>query len=507
MSAGMEKTGRGEMDVSTRKIAFAGGFSMHDFGDVLAGDSLGLLVPTAYQENAFDAKVILRTSASSLLTASYQYDKQKEVPRYDQVTQGGFKFYNFDPQQRQLGYVRWETLTKSRWFQSLRFTTSFNQTLEVIKAQKNSAVDYKENQDKVHTTGMIAEVQSNPLTGWSIQSGMEYYYDKVNSTATIINSATNSETTVRGSYADGATSSNMAIYSNHQYDRTNYQINGGIRFNAVTVSVEDIIFGNQEIRPNAFVGQFGAMWKINTALRMYAHANTGFRAPNVDDMSKFGAVETGVFEIPASGLSPEKSFTIESGIKFKKPKYTGAFSVYQTQLDDLIDRVPATYQGSSSIEGRTVYQKQNVGEAIVKGIEADFGWTFLKSFTLTANATYTYGQNITKDEPMRRIPPLFGRMNLHYQHHSGWWLRGEWVTAGSQDRLAAGDKSDVRISIRLVDGAMPGWNIFNLYTGYTYKSFTFNVAAQNIFDKAYRVYASGIDGYGRSMLASLQIRF
>jgi hemoglobin/transferrin/lactoferrin receptor protein len=102
---------------------------------------------------------------------------------------------------------------------------------------------------------------------------------------------------------------------------------------------------------------------------------------------------------------------------------------------------------------------------------------------------------------------LFGRIGLRYQHTSGFWIKAEWAAAGEQDRLAAGDKSDVRIAVRLEDGVMPSWNILNLYAGYSYKSLTLNLIGQNLFNVAYRVYASGIDGYGRSMGASLNIKF
>ena len=51
---------------------------------------------------------------------------------------------------------------------------------------------------------------------------------------------------------------------------------------------------------------------------------------------------------------------------------------------------------------------------------------------------------------MGRIPPLFGKIGLHYAYRSGAWIRAEWAMAGKQDRLAAGDKTDVRIKIRLV---------------------------------------------------------
>jgi hemoglobin/transferrin/lactoferrin receptor protein len=507
MSAGMEQSGRAETEIRTDKIAFIGGYSARNFGDVLAGGSLGVLDPTGYNERSGDAKLLVRTGSSGILTAAFQQLTQHDVPRYDQVVQGGYSIFDFEPQTRQLSYVRWEAFSKNPWLQSLRVTGSYNRSIEGTNSQKNNSNDFKTQRDEVNTTGMIAEIISAPLAQWTIQSGVEYYFDKVYSTASTTNLISNTETNQRGSYADGSTASNFAVFTNHQYEVSKFQFLAGARFNGATVSVVDKTFGDQKITPNALVGNVGVMMKVNKGLHAFISSNTGFRAPNVDDMSKFGTVESGVFEIPSAGLSPEKSLGVETGLKFNQKKFSGTFALYQTNLSDLIDRVPATYLGENTYEGRTVYQKQNVGEARLRGFEAEAEVRLLKSLGAFGNITYTYGENITKSEPMRRIPPLFGRVGLRYQHVSGFWMKAEWAAAGEQDRLAAGDKSDVRIAVRLEDGVMPSWNILNLYAGYTYKSFTLNLIGQNLFNQAYRVYASGIDGYGRSMGLSLNIKF
>jgi hemoglobin/transferrin/lactoferrin receptor protein len=507
MSAGMEQSIRPEIELSGKKVAFLGGFSARNFGNVLAGGELGILNPTGYDERSGDAKLLLRTGSNGILTTAFQHTTQSHVPRYDQVAQGGFSLYEFEPQKRQLSYLRWEYSTKSRWAQSFRLTGSFNRSIEGTISQRNNSVDLKKQFDEVNTLGLIAEVQSNPKSNWHVQSGIEYYADKVNSNATILNTTTNSETVQRGSYADGSTISNLAIFTNHQVDWKKFQFSAGARFNRVTVSVVDNVFGNQQINSNALVGNAGVMYSINSRLRMIGTMNTGFRAPNVDDMSKFGTIEANVFEIPSSGLAPERSFNVETGFKYSSSKLSWTLTAYQTKLTDLIDRVTSSYNGATTFDGRTVYQKQNVGEALIRGVEADVEAMVVKSLTVFGNVTYTHGENETKKEPMRRIPPLFGRVGFRYTHPSGVWIRTEWAMAGAQDRLAAGDKSDVRIKIRLIDDVMPAWDIVNIYTGYSYKFVSIQVSAQNIFDKAYRVYASGIDGYGRCMMASVNLKF
>lgn len=505
MSKDMEQSGRAEVEIGSKRIAFLGGFSERNFGELVAGGELGTLSPTGYHERAADAKVLVRTGSSGILTAAFQQLTQSDVPRYDQVTQGGYSMYTFDPQMRQLSYLRWETFSNNRLAQSIRITGSYNRSVEGTLLQKTNSPTIRSQRDEVNTTGFIAEVISKPTSQWNAQTGIEYYFDNVESTASELNTTTQAETSVRGSYADGSTLSNLAIFTNHQFDWRKFQFTSGLRFNAVAVTVEDATFGNQKINPSAWVGNLGVMYKITPHLRAIFSGNTGFRAPNVDDMSKFGAVEATVFEIPSSELSPERSLTMETGLKFSAKKFSGAVTAYQTYLTDLIDRVPATYQGSPTYDGKNVYQKQNVGEAIVKGFEAEGEAALFSTLSAYGNLTYTYGVNKTKQEPMRRIPPLFGRLGLQYRNKGGWWLKGELAMAGEQDRLAAGDVSDVRISSRLVDGVMPCWNSINLYAGYQYKSVRIQTSVINLLDKAYRVYASGVDEYGRCFNVMLMV--
>jgi hemoglobin/transferrin/lactoferrin receptor protein len=507
MSAGMEQSLHTGIELANKKVAFIGGFSSRNFGNILAGGDLGTLNPSGYQERSGDAKVLIRTGNTGLLTGAFQQSTQHNVSRYDQVVLGGYSLFSFEPQTRQLSYLRWETTTPNKWVKSFRITTSLNNSIEGTLSQKNNSADLKKQRDEVTTTGLIAEVNSSPAPNWQAQTGIEYYFDKVKSESMVLNTTTDAEKSERGSYADGSSFSNGAVYTNHQIDLKNVQLLAGTRFNIVQVSVVDNIFGNQEINPNAWVANAGAVYKINSNLRLIGGVNTGFRSPNVDDMSKFGTVESGVFEIPSSALSPEKSFTMESGLKFSGKQLSWTLTAYRTKLTDLIDRVAATYNGSDVAEGRKVFQKQNVGEALVRGIEADVESAVTRSFTLSGNLTFTHGENITKNEPMRRIPPLFGRLGVKYTYKTSLWVKGEWAMAADQSRLAAGDKSDVRIKSRLVDSVMPGWDIVNVYMGYSFSNISLNITAQNLFDKAYRVYASGVDGYGRSMTASVKIAF
>jgi outer membrane receptor protein involved in Fe transport len=176
----------------------------------------------------------------------------------------------------------------------------------------------------------------------------------------------------------------------------------------------------------------------------------------------------------------------------------GEIYLYRNELYNLIVRNKVE---GDSLDGYPVYQKGNVERAYIQGVETSFDYMLSPSLSFSGNLTYTYGQNLTKNEPVRRIPPLFGRVVFEYRHPN-LWANMEWLAAAKQDRLAQGDKDDNRIP----KGGTPGWNIFNINTGYTWRFISFDLRLQNLLNKDYRYHGSGVNGYGRSASLSLHVR-
>jgi len=141
-----------------------------------------------------------------------------------------------------------------------------------------------------------------------------------------------------------------------------------------------------------------------------------------------------------------------------------------------------------------------VERAYIQGFETALDYTLSSAWSFAGSLTYTYGQNITKNEPVRRIPPLFGRLLVEYKK-STWWCNVEWLAAAKQDRLAQGDMDDNRIPA----GGTPGWNIFNINTGYTWRFLEADLRLQNLLNKDYRYHGSGVNGYGRSAIFTLKV--
>jgi len=499
VSENMEKSGRAEVNLASKKIAFLGGYTYHDFGDIVAGDTLGKETPTGYTEYSADGKLLVKLPKNNELTIAYQYDRLNNVPRYDKIV-SGYSFYHFDPQIRQLGYLKLKTYHKNKWISQINFTASFNQSDESRKIQKNGQSKIRYEHDKVNTWGGTMEICSYPLEDWKIVSGIDYYYDKVISGAVEVNNGT--ESIKRGLYPNGSTSASIAVFTSHTFTVQNFSFILGGRFNTFDVKATDEVFGNVDVKPSAVVGNASVVYDLKSHINLIGSVYSAFRAPNISDLSSFGTFNYGI-EVPNKDLKPEKSLNTEIGIKAKYDRFSGSLYLFRNYLTDLIGNAKSTWDGLDSIDGEKVYRKENYASAFLKGIEAEAQYKFISWLMAYGNLTYTYGQNEDLKEPLSRIPPLNGKIGLHFQSNPGFWSRVEWLSAAKQDRLSSGDEADSRIP----KGGTPGWNILNLSAGYTWKWLHITAGLNNIFNKAYRTHGSGVDGYGRSVWLAMKVGF
>ncbi len=501
LSDNMQKSGFMNFDYSSSTIGFTGLVSYKNYGDVLSGGDVGLQIPSSYNEYAASVKSILKVTDSYYLTLAYDYLKQSDVDRYDQVTQRGYEYYKFDPQVRELAYLRNNFVTNSDLFQDVAFTLSWQLSDETRKRKKeNSPVQTFEN-DKVNVFGANLETVSQFSNKWKASSGAEIYHDYVNSGKETENLSDGSVTYERGLYANGSKALNFSVYTLHNYilHKTGFDL--GLRYSASSVDIQDETFGDVKISPMALTSHLSVQYYLTNDFQLIGRINTAFRTPNINDLSSFGSFDYGI-EVPNENLDPERSINFEAGFKAKSEKVSGSLFLYRNNLSNLIDRVKTAFEGDSTYQGENVYKKENVGEAYVQGIEGELTYYFITSFSFYTNLTYTFGQNISKDEPMRRIPPLNGNLTLIYQR-SLLKVSLEFLFATKQDRLSSGDVDDHRIP----DGGTPGWQVLNFYGSYKIDPLTFSIGFLNIFNEEYRTHGSGINGIGRSIYIAARLRF
>lgn len=492
----MEKTARAEVNYSAEKAAGAIGVTYRNFGDLMGGDTTGKQTPSGYKEFAFDVKSTFLLQPDVVLTLAHQFLQQRHVPVYHKVVLENFAVNEFDRQQRMLNYAKLNFKNNSRWVSNIEMIASWQQSIEGRSSRKNGSNTMRREQDEINTLGFTTDISSRFSDAWSANSGVELYGDKVNSTREDANTESNVKSTFRGLYPDDSKYGNYSLYSLHHVALNKWIFEGGLRYNVFSINIRDSTLGNVKISPASFVYNASLLYKLTQQQSVYFSFNTGYRAPNVDDMGTLGIVDFR-YEVPAYDLAPERSRNIELGYKLRSGKWAAGISGYYMHLHNLITRI----KEEEVINGYPVYRKENVEEGYIKGFEVEGEYRPLTGWRLAGNIAYTYGQSLTKNEPMRRIPPLNGRLITTYNRNN-WFASAVLLFASKQDRLAQGDKDDNRIPA----GGTQGWNILNVYGGYEFSHLKLNLGLQNIFNEDYRTHGSGINGTGRSASVSLTIK-
>ncbi|RMG22941.1 MAG: TonB-dependent receptor [Bacteroidetes bacterium] len=503
LSRGMELGNRASLQISTPAVAVLGGFSYSEFGHLMAGNGRGSRQPTAYLQRGGDLKARFRLGSRHQLTLAYQQQALLDLPHYEQVAFHNYSQYQSDPLKRQLAYARWESHLASKWLRKIQFTGSYQDFYDNRSQQMSGREELQRFRNQLNSWGAVLEIHSQPIPQWNIVSGIEYYHDELKSEAWQIGQEVSP---LSPEYADGARTDNLSFFSVHTLDILKLRLSFGGRANVFALGVDDPGFGMVNFTPKAFTSNFSALYPLSRHFHMVASLNSGYRMPNMYELSQWGAFDGGI-EAPNKLLGHEKSFTSEIGIKAKSGRYAGSIVLYRSRLTDLMERIPALYQGYAYLQGARVYQRVNLSQAFVQGIEAELELPLFERVLIYGNVNYTYGNEVNAAAPMSYIPPLHGKAGLRYQDRKGFWSKAEWFYAADQDRISPEDAANPLIP----ESGSPAWQVVNVFVGYDvgydFGWCSASLGVLNLLNEGYRMHGSALDGYGRSVRASLKLRF
>jgi len=228
-------------------------------------------------------------------------------------------------------------------------------------------------------------------------------------------------------------------------------------------------------------------YSLNPNHSFGAGINKAFRSPNIDDMGTLGIVDFR-YELPANDLKPESSINYEFNYRINYSSFDFEISYFRNELSDFISRTRTSINGKDSIDGYPSFIKTNSSESLIYGIESSVNFKINENLKTYFSINYIYGQDLTKNEPFRRIPPLNGIMGIYIVPINDLAINLELTIADKQDRLNSGDKSDNRIP----SGGTPGWYNINLYTKYGFEDFDFSFIVINMTDQLYKYHGSGV---------------
>lgn len=347
--------------------------------------------------------------------------------------------------------------------------------------------------------------------------GVETVYNYVRSDAKSTHIETGVSQPEATRYPDGGSDyTQLAAYTKYRHDLTDRIIAiAGARYSHVMLHSRfgstlfyDFPFDKININTGAFSGSLGFTYRPVNDLQFNLNGSSGFRAPNVDDAAKVFDSEPGSAVVPNDNVKPEYSYNIDFAVikRFDEAARV-EINAFYTWLRDAMVRRNFRFNGQDSImydgELSRVEAVVNAGRAYIYGASAGLTLELGSHFSFDSNITYTNGKDITNDEPLRHVAPLFGRAGLTYKAEKiKLELYSEFNGEKNIEDFSPSEQNKPHIYTE--DGS-PSWATLNVKASYQVnETFQLNAGMENIFDKHYRPYSSGISAPGRNVIVALR---
>jgi len=472
-------------------------------------------------------KFLFQQNSNVTHTLNIQYSNSSNIPRYDRLTDvsksGGLATaeWYYGPQERLLAAYEINIANKSRFFQSSRVNINY-QNVEESRFTRNFGSAFRSARtEKVDVLGGTFDLKHTSEKS-DLSVGFEAFHNTVNSTAFAVNVDVDTTRAQSTRYPDGDNSlTTIAAYLTHTLRISNkLTLVDGIRLqqhilNSNFDSKQFYPFPFSEIQQNplGWSGNLGLIYRPSNKVKLSILSSTGFRAPNVDDLSKVFDSRKGVVVVPNPDIKPEQTYNLEFGGSIAlSNNWLMDFAVFSTAFRNAIVVDKFRFNGQDSIVydgvNSEVLAPQNKREANIYGFSIGTKAQIFKGLTVNANVNYQKGEiiNAGANGPLDHIPPSFGNIGLQYSKSKfdvsinaqiSAWKRIEDYLLNAEDNEVYATK----------DG-MPSWYVINLRGSY---SLTNNIKLQagieNLLDTNYRIFASGIHAPGRNIYFVLRASF
>jgi hemoglobin/transferrin/lactoferrin receptor protein len=486
---------------------------------------------------------------------NFQTSSSTNIPRYDRLQDekdfGGsigktlrFAEWNYGPQKRAL-IAYGLSFIKPGFFKEVKFNVNYQKIEESRITREYRRMDrYDKQIENVKVFG--ASINGRRIIGNNeIVIGADIQFNNVISVATRTNLNTGIVSKLNTRYPDGKNRmNNLGIYAQHTYKFKNGKVvlNDGLRIQAIHL-VSNIIDNSFFKLPDtavtqnniAFTGNVGAVYTISNTTVISSAISSGFRAPNIDDLSKVFESNPNAKQVvlPNANLKPEYTYNIDLTIRkeiknFASVELTGFYSLFR----NAIIKAPFALNGQDSIifDGvkSQVLASQNINKAALSGFSVAIKSAISKKITFNGTLSYTKGMFITDNtkpsaiyerqndgsyrsvnkfvskKPLDHISPLMGKANIAYAHKMitteinvlfNGWKRLDQFNADGEDNAQYATK----------DG-MPAWLTCNWKGNIELnKNIKLQLGIDNIFDRNYRYFASGFSAGGRNYFIALRV--
>ena len=503
---------------------YAEGRSFNGADKVIVNPNPEVQRNTAYNQLSLMAKLRYRPNSKLDVTFGAMHSATGNVPRYDRliVTKNGLPRYGewyYGPQKWNFFTFQTGWYPENQWFDRLNILTGFQRFRESRHDRNwNDPILYHRS-ELVDVGSLNLDFEKKFSGKYFLSYGLELTANKVNSAGESENRMSGTKMPVTPRYPDGSLYETFAAYMSGESQISEVRFTGGLRFTLTHLKgsfesgLYEFPFKGFKMTHPALAGNVGMLWNPDPEWQISLNGSTGFRSPNIDDIGKVFDSEPGNVVVPNPELKPEMVYNLEAGATWMSgEKSRIELNIFRTWLDNAMVRRPFLFDGSDTIFYNGVPSKVealvNTDHANLYGASLGIKLNLLADLILMSQTTFIHGKD-SDGLPLRHIPPVYGSTGLVYEKER-WYVRFNMQYNGSvsNDRLAEDEKDKPYLYVPDKEGLpySPAWMTMNFAANYRLsQNLVVSLGIDNILNKRYRPYSSGVAAAGQSWIFSAVI--
>jgi outer membrane receptor for ferrienterochelin and colicin len=358
-----------------------------------------------------------------------------------------------------------------------------------------------------------------PGSSTIVRVGGDMSVDFVSSSRYRIDTIQGGRTQQLSRYPDGSRYEQAGLFMHMTQNLTpNFWIEAGARYSGIQAILKlegaesERGFDPYNTRFKYTTGSLGLTWSPIQYLYFTTNVSTGFRAPNVADLSELGERRSLFLQVPNPSLKPEHTLNMDASVRWINEVLNIEVTGYRVQYLDKIESVQTGRRIIRTAEDgriRTLLEvmNRNESEMMLFGVESSFEFSLGESHTLGLIFNYTFGELTERNgrvSPVDRIPPANGVLYNRFTLLPALQLSASARFALAHKRLSDAESFDYRISNTGTDGFV----VLQLSGSWQFNDQnTLRIFADNILDSAYREHGSTLDGLGRNLSLAYSYTF
>jgi len=265
------------------------------------------------------------------------------------------------------------------------------------------------------------------------------------------------------------------------------------------VKYRRLVFGETELRV-----EFGSKTRAPSYQELYLWLPLQATGGLADGRNYIGDLD----------LNSERSNEVNIGLGWTGSKLELSPQVFFKKIDDYIQGVPTENTAANMLSmmmgGSPALQFANVA-AEIYGFDLAWKYQFSDRIFLDGIASYARGRRTDIDDNLYRLAPFRASLSVNYVA-SSWSIRTEVASHARQDKVSSFNNEQVTAGYSLINAA---------FAWHPTESVTFELQADNLFDRSYQGHLAGTNrvrdsdipvgtklfGSGRTLSAGVIVRF